>query len=111
VGAVKVDRVNSPRLPILTGPGGLGGSASIPALDDLTDVDTTGVADGDTIVFDSGSGTWVPGSGGTSTGGMVPYYIAADDTFTVPLYKQALFKDTIEVDGILVVLGRLLGVD
>jgi hypothetical protein len=46
-----------------------------------------------------------------ATGGMVPYYIAAGDTFTVPLYKQALFSDTIEVDGILVILGRLNGVD
>lgn len=68
--------------------------------------------DGDTIVYDSASGGWrfEPGST-TSDGSMVPYYIAAGDTFTVPLYKQGLFKDTIEVDGILVVLGRLLGVD
>lgn len=108
---MKVDRVNARRLPTLSSPAGLGGSTALPALDDLTDVDLTGVADGDTIVFDSGSGTWLPGSGGTSTGGMVPYYIAPGDTFTVPPYKQGLFKTTIEVDGFLVVLGQLLGVD
>lgn len=47
----------------------------------------------------------------TSTGSMVPYYIPPSTTFEVPLYSQALFKDIIEVDGLLVVNGRLLGVD
>lgn len=32
------------------------------ALDDLTDVDTTGVADGDTLIYDLGTTTWVPGT-------------------------------------------------
>lgn len=40
------------------------------ALDDLADVDTTGVADGDTLVYDSGSGLWVPGAGGGSAGSL-----------------------------------------
>ncbi len=43
--------------------------------------------------------------------GMVPYYIAVGETFTVPLYKQALFSEAIEVDGNLLVIGMLLGVD
>ena len=30
------------------------------ALDDLTDVDTTGVADGDVLTFDTGTSEWVP---------------------------------------------------
>lgn len=48
----------------------------------------------------------------TAEGGqMVPYYIPVDEEFVVPIYKQALFKDIIEVDGILTVNGRLLGVD
>lgn len=48
----------------------------------------------------------------TATGGeMVPYYIPVDETFTVPLYKQALFYEPIEVDGALVVNGLLQGVD
>ena len=37
-------------------------------LDDLADVDTTGVADGDVLTFDSGSGDWIAGtpSGGSA---------------------------------------------
>jgi hypothetical protein len=45
------------------------------------------------------------------SGGMTPYYIAAGATFTVPLYRQALFAEAIEVDGGLVVNGLLIGVD
>ncbi len=68
---MKVARVNSQRLPILTGPGGMGGSNQSPpaamALDDLTDVDTSGVADGDTLIYDAGTMTWLVGpSGGAS---------------------------------------------
>jgi hypothetical protein len=32
------------------------------ALDDLTDVDTTGVSDGDRLTYNSGSGHWIPGA-------------------------------------------------
>lgn len=39
--------------------GNLGGGAEV--LDDLTDVDTTGVADGDVLVYDADTSTWVPG--------------------------------------------------
>lgn len=42
--------------------GNLGGGAEV--LDDLTDVDTTGVADGDVLVYDADTSTWVPGEGG-----------------------------------------------
>lgn len=47
-----------------------GGGAS--ALADLTDVDVSGVADGDNLTFDSGSGLWVPAapSGGGGGGGL-----------------------------------------
>jgi hypothetical protein len=61
---MKVARVNARRDPILSSPSGVGGGNALPALDDLTDVDTSGVADGDTIVFDSGTSTWLPGAGG-----------------------------------------------
>ncbi len=62
---MKVARVNARRLPTLSSPSGVGGGAALPALDDLTDVDTSGVTDGDTIVFDSGTSTWLPGTGGS----------------------------------------------
>lgn len=33
-------------------------------LDDLVDVDTTGVSDGEVILYDSGTNTWLPGAAG-----------------------------------------------
>src|SRR5688500_10578856 len=36
------------------------GSIGTVTLDDLTDVDTTGVADDEVLGFDSGAGLWVP---------------------------------------------------
>lgn len=61
----------------------------------------------------AGAAVWTSttagGAGGS--GGLVPYYIPVDETFTVPLYKQALFSEPIEVDGALVVNGLLIGVD
>lgn len=38
---------------------------------------------------------------------MVPYFIASDETYTVPLYKQALFAMPIDVAGFLIVDGFL----
>lgn len=48
--------------------------------------------------------------GGAAAGAMVPYYIGASETFTVPLYRQGLFAMTIDVIGMLVVDGYLIGV-
>lgn len=56
--------------------------------------------------------TSISGGGSSSvTAGMVPYYIAPTETFTVPLYKQALFEMNIDNEGILVVDGFLIEVD
>ena len=43
-----------------------------------------------------------------STSEMVPYFLASGDTFTVPIYKQALFEEIIDVQGILTVDGYLI---
>jgi len=40
------------------------------ALDDLSDVDTGGVTDGDALVWDSGSSTWVPGTVAATLAGL-----------------------------------------
>ncbi len=70
---MKVARVNAPRRPMLSSPSGIGGDTALPALDDLTDVDTTGVGIGDTIVW---TGTeWVPGTGG----GGFPWWFNVED--------------------------------
>lgn len=42
-----------------------GGSVSL-ELDQLTDVNITGVADGDALVYDAGTSTWVPGESASS---------------------------------------------
>ncbi len=46
-----------------------------------------------------------------TTGGFVPYFIPAGDTFIVPLYDQALFAMSIDVEGIIRVDGFLIQVD
>jgi hypothetical protein len=78
---VKVARIRKAPQPRLTSPFGIGGTTPQPALDDLSDVDTTGVVDGNTIVFDSGTSTWVPGTGGGGATSMwVP--VMTEDTST-----------------------------
>jgi hypothetical protein len=53
-----------------------------------------------------------PGAAGINgANGMVPYYIASTETFTVPIYKQALFSMNIDNEGILVLDGFLIEVD
>lgn len=46
-----------------------------------------------------------------SAGEMVPYYIPTGETFTVPVYKQALFSEPISGPGLLVVEGMLIEVN
>jgi len=41
--------------------------SSVANLNDLTDVDTTGVQDGETIVYNSGTSSWEPGTAGGNT--------------------------------------------
>lgn len=43
--------------------------------------------------------------------GMVPYYISPTETFTIPLYKQALFSMNIDNEGIIDLEGFLIEVD
>lgn len=72
------------------------------ALDDLTDVDTTGVADGDALVYDADTSTWVPGEGG---GGNASYSEKVGDnsetTFEIEhsLDSSAVIVEVIEVSS------------
>ena len=50
-------------------------------------------------------------SSATSGDGLVPYFLPAGETYTVPENRQALFADTIEVEGTLEVDGELIEVD
>jgi hypothetical protein len=64
--------------------------------------------DGDVLVYDAGSGEYIPGEPSSS---MVPTFIPSGSTFKVPLYKQAMFAMTIDNEGILDVAGFLIEVD
>ena len=65
-------KVVRPPSHILSSPFGLGGAVPPPAMDDLSDVDATGVGDGDVLVWDAGTQTWVPSpmSGSTGSSGL-----------------------------------------
>ncbi len=54
----------------------------------------------------------VPGPAGSAgSNGMVPYFIATGETFTVPVFKQALFSMNIDNEGTLAIDGFLIEVD
>ncbi len=63
----------------------------------------SGAAAGDTLIWNSTTNTWTVG---VDSGIMVPYRLLGTDTFIVPLYKQALFEEIIELDA-----GAILTVD
>ena len=81
--------------------GNLGGGAEV--LDDLTDVDTTGVADGDVLVYDADTSTWVPGEGGGSSNASYSEKVgdASETTFEVEhsLDSSAVVVEVIEVSS------------
>jgi len=61
-------------------PSGIGGSLAIPGIEDLPDVDlSTPPDDGDVLIWDAGSETWVPGPQGAGAGPI------ADDAVWMPL--------------------------
>ncbi len=66
-----------------------------------------GSGDGD---GDSGLVVGPKGEDGPA-GPMVPYYIALGETFTIPLYKQALFSMNIDNNGTIDIEGFLIEVD
>ncbi len=58
---MKVARVNGQTYAALQSAFGIGSTATMPNLVDLTDVDGTTLADGDVLIWDAGTLTWVPG--------------------------------------------------
>ena len=59
---MKVARVNGRSVVFMDSALGLGGTGALPSLSELPDVDVTGLADGDVLVWDDGTSTWVPGT-------------------------------------------------
>ena len=66
-----------------------------------------GGTEGQVLAVTGGVKTWTTL---TIPDGACPYYIGADEIFTVNLYKQVLFSIPIEVDGILAIDGILVAV-
>jgi hypothetical protein len=62
---------------------------------------------GQVLTWNASTRTWETPSDFT----MPPYFIDTTETFTVPLYKQVLFAETIDNLGTLDVLGHLIEVD
>lgn len=88
---MKVARVNVQNVAISQNAAGLGGADALPLLDDLRDVDTTAVVDGQTIVFDFASGTWIPAASGGDP---------ADDTYAwMPLTSVVAGDPVLVWDG------------
>jgi hypothetical protein len=62
---MKVARVNGRTIAVADSYLGLGGNAAVPALGELADVDVSGISDGDVLIWDDGTDTWVPAGGAT----------------------------------------------
>lgn len=56
-----------------------------------------------------GDGTWAPAS--SSSSGFVPYFVAADDTWTLPEFYQVTYATPIDNEGTLDIEGILVEVD
>lgn len=57
----RIGRVKDPALATLTSSSGVGGTLPPPSVEDLLDVDVTGISDGDVIIWDDASQTWIVG--------------------------------------------------
>jgi hypothetical protein len=67
---VKVAKVNGRTIATSASIVGFGGTVAVPRLDQLTDVIVVGIADGDVLIWDDATDTWLPGPppGGSPTG-------------------------------------------
>jgi hypothetical protein len=91
-----------------TGSGGGSGGATI--INNITNTIQQLMLDGDSD--GGGSGDVIPGPAGLDgANGMVPYFIAANEVFRVPEFKQALFSMNIDNEGTMEIDGFLIEVD
>lgn len=73
--------------------------SSVANLNDLTDVDTTGVADGETIVYNSGTSSWEPGESGgnTTTLGLFEHAKSISTNYSITSGNNALAAGPVDI--------------
>lgn len=80
-------------------------------LGNVANITITGGSNGYVLTTDgAGNLSWGVGGGGGSGDGLMPFYIPAGETYTIPQYRQGLFLLPITVDGTLTVNGALVQV-
>ncbi len=91
---------------------GSNGPSSPPSYKDIGTVITSSPAIIEAIKGDTGP-AGPAGPPGSGSDGMMPTFIAAGETFTVPAFRQGLWKESVIVDtgGFLNILGALVEVD
>jgi len=103
--------VRTPKKP-LAGQLGAFGTTGMVRVDPAGHPEAVPYEDVPALIFGGGPGGGPGGGGGVGSAiGGVPYYIPPDGSYTVPLYIQALFEQTIDNEGILEVDGFLIQVD
>lgn len=75
--------------------------SSVANLNDLTDVDTTGVADGETIVYNSGTSSWEPGQAGgnSTTFGLFEHANTITVNYSITSGNNAIAAGPVDIDS------------
>ena len=100
-GANNVVQLNgSGALPAVDG-SNLTNVSSVANLNDLTDVDTTGVADGETIVYNSGTSSWEPGQAGgnSTTFGLFEHANTITVNYSITSGNNAIAAGPVDIDS------------
>ena len=100
-GANNVVQLNgSGALPAVDG-SNLTNVSSVANLNDLTDVDTTGVANGETIVYNSGTSSWEPGQAGgnSTTFGLFEHANTITVNYSITSGNNAIAAGPVDIDS------------
>ena len=78
-----------------------GAASTVASLNDLTDVDTTGVANGETIVYNSGTSSWEPGQAGgnSTTFGLFEHANTITVNYSITSGNNAIAAGPVDIDS------------
>jgi hypothetical protein len=79
---MKVAQVNGRTFAVTQSVYGIGGTATMPQLAQLADVDITGLDDGDILVWDDSTDTWVTSPSGGAATSLTPVMAEAPNIVT-----------------------------